>query len=63
MIFQVVELSALLGRNVNYLWYKVRQLAVYRPWEYSPDTVSPDDIETVVKSTVRAEVVLTAWGF
>ena len=58
---QIVTLSALQGTHVNYIWYTIRQLAVYRPWQYGPDVVSPDDIESVVTTIVRTEVVLVYW--
>ena len=55
---QIVTLSALQGTHVNYIWYTIRQLAVHRPWQYGPDVVSPDDIESVVTTIVRTEVAL-----
>lgn len=42
---------------MNYLWYLIRQQAVCRPWEYAPDTVSPESLESVVLNLVRAEVL------
>ncbi|XP_063684599.1 GTPase Era-like [Bolinopsis microptera] len=57
---EIVTLSALQGTHVNYIWYTIRQLAVHRPWQYGPDVVSPDDIESVVTTIVRAEILKKA---
>lgn len=53
----MVTISALRGKHVNYLWYKIRQLAVPRPWIFAPDVVSPDSIEDVVLGIVRSEIL------
>eukprot|EP00116_Pleurobrachia_bachei_P006257 sb/3466519/ len=53
----VFKISAIQGLNINLVWAAVRQCAVTRPWTYPPDTVSPDDVESVITALVRAEVM------
>ena len=53
----VFKISALKGVNLNILWTAVRKCAVSQPWIYPPETVSPDDVSSVVTALVRAEAM------